>query len=35
MKDHLIDFIHLPEVEDDTIWENGRNEFFKSIEKKK
>lgn len=25
----------LPEVEDDTIWENDRNEFFKSIEKKR
>ena len=30
MKDHLIDFIHLPEVEDDTIWENDRNEFFEN-----
>ena len=27
LKDHLIDFFHLPEVEDDTIWENDRNEF--------
>lgn len=35
LKDHLIDFFHLPEVEDDTIWENDRNEFLKSIEKKK
>lgn len=34
LKDHLIDFFHLPEVEDDTIWENDRNEFLKSIEKK-
>ena len=34
-KDHLIEFFHLPEVEDDTIWENDRNEFLKSIEKKK
>ena len=28
MEDHLIEFFHLPEVEDDTIWENDRNEFF-------
>ena len=35
LKDHLIEFFHLLEVEDDTIWENDRNEFFKSIEKKK
>lgn len=35
LKDQLIEFLHLPEVEDDTIWENDRNEFFKSIEKKK
>lgn len=35
LKNHLIEFIHLPEVEDDTIWENDRNEFLKSIEKKK
>lgn len=35
LKNHLIEFFHLPEVEDDTIWENDRNEFFKSIEKKK
>lgn len=34
LKDHLIEFFHLPEVEDDTIWKNERNEFFKSIEKK-
>lgn len=34
-KYHLIDFFHLAEVEDDTIWENDRNEFLKSIEKKK
>lgn len=33
-KDHLIEFFHLPEVEDDTIWKNERNEFLKSIEKK-
>jgi len=35
LKDHLIEFFHSPEVEDDTIWENDRNEFLKSIEKKK
>lgn len=35
LKDHLIEFYHFPEVEDDTIWENDRNEFLKSIEKKK
>lgn len=35
LKDHLIEFFHLPKVEDDTIWENDRNEFLKSIEKKK
>ena len=29
LKDHLIEFFHLPEVEDDTIWENDRNEFLK------
>ena len=34
LKDHLIEFFHLPEVEDDTIWENDRNELLKSIEKK-
>ena len=28
LKDHLIEFSHLPEVEDDTIWANDRNEFF-------
>lgn len=32
LNDHLIEFFHLPEVEDDTIWENDRNELFKSIE---
>lgn len=32
---HLIEFFHLPEVEDDIIWENDRSEFLKSIEKKK
>lgn len=35
LKDHLIEFFHLPEVADDTIWENDRNEFLKTIEKKK
>mgnify|MGYP004471646249 CR=1 FL=1 len=35
MTAHLIEFFHLPDVEDDTIWENDRNEFLKSIEKKK
>ena len=34
LTDHLIDFFHLPEVEDDTIWENDRNEFLKTIENK-
>lgn len=33
-KDYLIEFFHLPEVEDDTIWENDIKEFFLSIEKK-
>lgn len=27
LKDHLIEFFHLPEVEADAIWENERNEF--------
>ncbi len=35
LTDHLIEFFHLPEVADDTIWENDRNEFLKTIEKKK
>ena len=35
LKDHLLEFFHLPEVEDDTIWENDRNEFLKLIENKK
>lgn len=35
LKDHLIEFFHLLEIEDDTIWENDRNEFLTSIEKKK
>lgn len=34
LKDHLLEFFHLPEVEDDTIWENDRNEFLKTIENK-
>lgn len=33
LKDYSIEFFHLPEVEDDTIWENDRNEFLKSIER--
>lgn len=33
MKDHLIEFFHMPEVKDDTIWENDRNEFFLLIVK--
>lgn len=33
-KDYLIESFHLPKVEDDTIWEDDRNEFLKSIEKK-
>ena len=35
LKDHLIELFHLPEIEDDTIWENDRNKFLNSIEKKK
>ena len=35
MTDHLIEFFHSPEVKDDTIGENDRNEFLQSIEKKK
>lgn len=35
LKDHLIEFFHLPEIEDDTILENDRNMFLNSIEKKK
>lgn len=31
LKDHLIEFFNLPEIEDDTIWENDRNTFLKSI----
>lgn len=28
LKDHLIEFFHLPEIEDDTIWEKDSNEFL-------
>lgn len=35
MTDLLIESFHLPEIEDDTIWENNRNEFLKSIKKEK
>ena len=35
LKDHLIEFFHLLEVEDDTICENDRNKFIKLREKKK
>ena len=28
----LIEFFHLPKVEDDTIWEDDRNKFLKLIE---
>ena len=28
LKDHLIEFFHLLEVEDDTVWENDSNEFL-------
>ena len=31
LKDRLIEFFGLPEVEDDTIWENDRNKFIESI----
>lgn len=31
LKDHLIEFFGLPEIEDDTIWENDRNDFLLSI----
>ena len=34
LKDHLIEFFHLQEVEDDTIWKNDRYKFFKLLEKK-
>ena len=35
LKDHLIEFFHLQEVADDTIWKNDRYKFFKLLEKKK
>lgn len=35
LKEHLMEFYHLPEVEDDIIWKNDRKEFLKLIEKKK
>ena len=34
MLTHLIEFFLLPEIEDATIWESDRNEYFKPIEKK-
>ena len=30
-ENQLIEFFYLPEIEDDTIWENDRNEFLKSM----
>ena len=35
LKDHLIEFFHLPEVEDDTNWEKDRNGCLKSLEDEK
>lgn len=35
LKDRLIDFFNLPDIEDDIIWENDRNDFVKSIINKK
>ena len=35
LKEYLIEIFHLPEVEDNIIWENDRNKFLQSIEKKK
>ena len=32
LKINLVEFFHLSEVEDDTIWEDDRNEFLKSTE---
>ena len=32
LKVHLVEFFHLSEAEDDTIWEDDRNEFLKSTE---
>ena len=31
LKDRLIDYFNLPEIEDDTIWESDRDKFIKSI----
>ena len=31
LENHLIEFFYLPEIEDDAIWENDRNEFLKSM----
>jgi hypothetical protein len=35
LENHLLEFFHSLELEDDTILENDRNEFLNSIEKKK
>lgn len=35
LKDHLIEFLHLPEDESDIIWANNITIFFKLIEKKR
>ena len=34
MTDLLIEFFHLPEIEDDTIWENNKNEINKKRKSK-
>ena len=31
LKDRLIDYFNLPEIEDDTIWESDRDKFIESI----
>lgn len=31
LESQLIEFFYLSEIEDDTIWENDRNEFLKSM----
>lgn len=31
LKDRLIDYFHLPEIEDDNIWEGDRNKFIESV----
>lgn len=31
LENQLIEFFYLPEIEDDTILENDRNEFLKSM----